>query len=81
VTTRGKVFAAERCDYSRVQNFQLNARAWVFQERLLAPRALHYAGRDLFWECKAVLASGAYPKGVLWIVPDDVIYANDAPFE
>jgi len=75
------VFAAERCDYSRVQNFQLNARAWVFQERLLAPRALHYAGCDLFWECKAVLASGAYPKGVLWIVPDDVIYANDAPFE
>ncbi|KAL1647085.1 hypothetical protein SLS58_002855 [Diplodia intermedia] len=31
----------------------LAARAWVLQERLLAPRVLHFGGDRVFWECGA----------------------------
>ncbi|RSM08590.1 hypothetical protein CEP52_004607 [Fusarium oligoseptatum] len=37
----------------------LNTRAWVFQERLLAPRILHFGKRHLIWECREKLASDA----------------------
>ncbi|CZR69604.1 uncharacterized protein PAC_19504 [Phialocephala subalpina] len=29
----------------------LNSRGWVFQERLLAPRTIHFGKEQLFWEC------------------------------
>ncbi|CZR56613.1 uncharacterized protein PAC_06502 [Phialocephala subalpina] len=32
-------------------NWPLITRAWVFQERLLAPRVLHF-GKELVWECR-----------------------------
>ncbi|KIW63408.1 hypothetical protein PV04_10253 [Phialophora macrospora] len=28
------------------------SRGWVFQERLLAPRVLHFGGKQLVWECR-----------------------------
>ncbi|KAI1861377.1 uncharacterized protein JN550_010907 [Neoarthrinium moseri] len=31
--------------------FPLLSRAWVFQERLLAPRVLHFSHHELVWEC------------------------------
>jgi hypothetical protein len=39
----------------------LNSRGWVFQERLLAPRALHFGHDQLFWECRQRRACEAYP--------------------
>ncbi|KAK7921526.1 heterokaryon incompatibility protein-domain-containing protein, partial [Apiospora marii] len=30
----------------------LLSRGWVFQERLLAPRVLHFCGMELVWECR-----------------------------
>lgn len=33
------------------QNFPLMSRAWVCQERLLAPRTLHFGYHELFYEC------------------------------
>ena len=42
----------------------LNQRAWVFQERLLAPRILHYARGQLFWECLELDACETYPDGL-----------------
>jgi len=30
-------------------------RAWVFQERLLAPRTLHFYTSELIWECRSTL--------------------------
>lgn len=30
---------------------QLGRRAWAFQERILAPRILHYTSQQLIWEC------------------------------
>ncbi|KAH7629858.1 heterokaryon incompatibility protein-domain-containing protein [Sordaria sp. MPI-SDFR-AT-0083] len=31
----------------------VNTRAWVLQERVLAPRILHFGRRQLFWECRS----------------------------
>ncbi|KAE9362912.1 HET-domain-containing protein [Stipitochalara longipes BDJ] len=33
------------------QHFPLLSRAWVYQERLLSPRVLHFGGEELLWEC------------------------------
>lgn len=41
----------------------LNQRAWVVQERLLAPRVLHFCATQLIWECNELTASEAAPLG------------------
>ncbi|KAK4191060.1 heterokaryon incompatibility protein-domain-containing protein [Podospora australis] len=33
----------------------LLARAWAYQERLLAPRVLHFGPQEVFWECMQTL--------------------------
>jgi hypothetical protein len=35
----------------------LNSRAWTLQERLFAPRILHYTVQQLIWQCKTCIAS------------------------
>ena len=35
----------------RIEHLPLNERAWVLQERLLAPRTLHLAQDQMWWEC------------------------------
>lgn len=47
----------------------LHQRSWVFQERLLAPRVLHFAQVELAWECHELEATETYPYGLpdaLW---------------
>ena len=39
----------------------LSKRAWVLQERLLAPRTLHYTKTQLFWECRESKACESSP--------------------
>ncbi|KAF2658117.1 HET-domain-containing protein [Lophiostoma macrostomum CBS 122681] len=34
----------------------LLTRAWVYQERLLAPRMLHFCERELVWECQELVS-------------------------
>jgi len=36
---------------NRATQYPLLTRAWVFQERLLAPRVLHFSHQELVWEC------------------------------
>lgn len=36
--------------YSSVTQSHLSTRAWAFQERILAPRTLHFTDTELFWE-------------------------------
>ncbi|KAK3640347.1 hypothetical protein LTR56_011945 [Elasticomyces elasticus] len=43
----------------------LESRAWVFQERLLAPRAVHCTTTQLYWECREVEASETHPLGAV----------------
>ena len=33
-------------------DFPLFTRAWVFQERMLSPRVLHFGPHEMFWECR-----------------------------
>lgn len=45
--------------YTNVEQCPLATRAWAMQERILAPRKLHFGADHLFWECRrSVLAEG-----------------------
>ena len=46
-----------------IEDTELNTRAWVFQERLLSPRVVHFAQNQVAWECKNGLACEMYPSG------------------
>lgn len=39
----------------------LNRRGWVMQERLLAPRVLHFTPQQISWECTRMLRSEKWP--------------------
>lgn len=44
---------------------QLSSRAWVYQERVLAPRIVHMGHHQILWECSEVpLASECFPSGI-----------------
>lgn len=42
----------------------VNQRAWVMQERFLAPCVLHFGAGQLFWECRQLHACEQYPHGL-----------------
>ncbi|KAI9708966.1 MAG: hypothetical protein M1820_003660 [Bogoriella megaspora] len=46
----------------------LYRRAWVFQERMLAPRILHFGKRQVFWQCMSLTASEMSPQGLSQVV-------------
>lgn len=46
-----------------VSRGSLNRRGWVFQERLLSPRTLHFSSQ-LFWECRTIQACETFPEGM-----------------
>jgi len=43
---------------------RLHRRGWVLQERLLAPRILHFCPQELMWECCEATASETFPEGL-----------------
>ena len=56
----------ERDMFDWVNTAPLSQRAWVFQERHLARRILHFTEREIFWECcsKApYFACETFPNG------------------
>ncbi|KAH7351424.1 heterokaryon incompatibility protein-domain-containing protein [Pyrenochaeta sp. MPI-SDFR-AT-0127] len=42
----------------------LYTRGWVFQERMLAPRILHFSKHQLFWDCAEMSACETLPAGL-----------------
>ncbi|PQE04348.1 Heterokaryon incompatibility protein [Rutstroemia sp. NJR-2017a BBW] len=50
-------------------------RAWVFQERFLAPRTLHFTNSQIFWECREGRRCGLFPTRVL----QDLVYWSGFP--
>ena len=48
-----------------LQSAPLSTRAWTVQERLLAPRTVHFLGHKVMWECSSLLASESDPTGTL----------------
>jgi hypothetical protein len=49
--------------WKHFKNAPLNRRAWVLQERLLAPRVLHFDRDQLVWECSELTACERFPTG------------------
>lgn len=47
-----------------VDEAPLNKRAWVFQERLLSPRIIHFSEFSIFFECLEFKASERFPAGI-----------------
>ncbi|KAM0210102.1 hypothetical protein ACHAQD_010843 [Fusarium lateritium] len=57
----------------------LLARGWVFQERFLAPRVLHFGMRQLAWECNGLSALEMFPCGLpdrLELLPKQRVYLS-----
>ncbi|EIW60372.1 HET-domain-containing protein [Trametes versicolor FP-101664 SS1] len=52
-----------RPSWSPLEPFPLHTRAWVVQERLLAPRTLYYGATGLAWECAECSATENVPHG------------------
>lgn len=57
---------------AEVRRAPLNQRAWVVQERVLAPRSLYFAQSQLFWECRELYACETFPDGVPIALVSDV---------
>ncbi|KAF4538958.1 Heterokaryon incompatibility protein [Lasiodiplodia theobromae] len=47
-----------------VEDAPLNKRAWAYQERLLAPRVVHFCSDQVAWECSERCCTERYPGGV-----------------
>ncbi|KAH6637575.1 heterokaryon incompatibility protein-domain-containing protein [Boeremia exigua] len=50
--------------YMSLVECSLNKRGWVFQERFLAPRVLHFCRDQLFWECRHHTACEQHQAGL-----------------
>lgn len=48
------------------QSAVLSKRGWVLQERILAPRVLHFGKSQVLWECNTSVSSEAQPKFDKW---------------
>ena len=44
-----------------VEDAPVNKRGWVLQERVMAPRVLHFCKDQIAWECREFEAAEAYP--------------------
>ncbi|KAK3996172.1 heterokaryon incompatibility protein-domain-containing protein [Cladorrhinum sp. PSN332] len=49
--------------YEDFNQAPLMERGWVFQERLLAPRMLHFGKNQVYWRCKGLFAGEGFPFG------------------
>ncbi|PMD43135.1 HET-domain-containing protein [Hyaloscypha variabilis F] len=62
-----------------VEESPLVSRGWVMQERMLAPRTLHFGATQFFWECAEIRACESFPNGLpsiksKWADPHDESY-------
>lgn len=48
-----------------VRDAPLNTRGWVFQERTLSTRILHFSKKQIYWECMQLTSNEAFPEGFL----------------
>lgn len=49
---------------SNVREAPLSQRAWVLQERILAPRSVYFCESQLFWECREQQACELFPTSI-----------------
>ncbi|KXS98086.1 hypothetical protein AC579_5306 [Pseudocercospora musae] len=46
-----------------IKECNLSQRGWIFQERFLSRRTLHYCKAQMHWECQQNAATETYPEG------------------
>ncbi|KAF7511137.1 hypothetical protein GJ744_005368 [Endocarpon pusillum] len=64
---RNKYYILDSSYWDRqVSDTVLNQRGWVFQERLLAPRVLHFASHQILFECFSDQKCEAFVQGIPW---------------
>ena len=49
---------------NEVDEAPLSRRGWVFQERILAQRVIHFGPSQIGWECKELEALEMFPRGI-----------------
>ncbi|OAL44435.1 HET-domain-containing protein, partial [Pyrenochaeta sp. DS3sAY3a] len=55
---------SEDSPWESVWSGPLFTRAWVLQEQILAPRAVHFTENQIHWECEDLYANEVIPLGV-----------------
>ncbi|PYI02576.1 HET-domain-containing protein [Aspergillus sclerotiicarbonarius CBS 121057] len=50
--------------HDQISNAPLNKRGWVFQERFLARRVIHFGPQRIGWECQQLQALETFPRGL-----------------
>lgn len=58
------VLHSHQSHFDNISESALVRRGWVLQELLLAPRIIHFAEGQLFWECNHLTASEILPSGL-----------------
>lgn len=48
----------------------LNRRAWVYQDRFISRRIMHFTSSGVYWECMTDICSDIHPSGVPQSLPD-----------
>jgi hypothetical protein len=58
-----RIFSGDMWEHQLLQE-HLYQRAWVFQERYLSPRLVHFASKQIFWDCARLSACETFPYGL-----------------
>ncbi|RDW57265.1 hypothetical protein BP5796_12715 [Coleophoma crateriformis] len=65
----------------KVESAPVNTRAWVLQERLLAPRVIHFCEDQIAWECCVMEASESASSGITKFELNSGAIKNKVPFK
>ncbi|KAL8878831.1 MAG: hypothetical protein Q9198_003439 [Flavoplaca austrocitrina] len=69
----------------RIEDSPLNHRAWVQQERFLAPRVVHFSYDQIWWQCVEERASETYPSGLPHYLNskdnEDLLSPSSSPYD
>lgn len=57
------LFPSEVWNHQLLQE-TLYTRGWVFQERMLSPRIVHFGSKQVFWDCATKSACEVFPNGL-----------------
>jgi Heterokaryon incompatibility protein (HET) len=59
------------CD---LEEAELNQRAWVFQERALSCRTIHFTAGQTYWECGSVICCETLIQMIRWVSSSCIVW-------
>jgi hypothetical protein len=72
-TTSSYLLCSSEDERNAVSNAPLSKRGWVYQERMLSRRTVHF-GCQIYWDCASLSANEAFPSG--YDIHEDGPYAE-----